>query len=97
MSGQDFKKLGLSIVNSNLEVGTHELGSWNGDELVMQQGMLAFFDQKEKNDIKKSDDGTYTYYIYSALTNFKRAIFTCDEMKDNNGDGRIDSIVFRQI
>ncbi len=28
---------------------------------------------------------------------FKMTIFTCEEMKDSNGNGRIDSIVFRQI
>ena len=43
----------------------------------------------------------YVYYIYSALTNFKRAIFTCEKMedteKDGIKDGRIDTIVFKQI
>lgn len=95
MDRSDFIKLGIERNYSELPSGLLELGEWNGDELVMKDGILKFFDKDEKNRVESKDGNTY--YIYSALTDFKTSIFTCKFMEDSNKDGRIDSIWFEQI
>lgn len=37
-----------------------------------------------------------TYKLYSALTNFKRAVFTCKDVKYDENTGRIKEMVFEQ-
>ena len=84
----------------------YELGNWSADgTLKMNKGIIGFFEQYKVEATKeeKDDEGNVLkiYYIYSALTNFKRAIFTCETMddtgEDGKRDGRIDTIVFSQI
>lgn len=95
-------KLNKSGQNRNfkLEIGEFQLGDWNSDgTLQMHPGIISFFSQNKEDDIikKKENNKELIYYIYSALTNFKRSIFKCEEMKDTTGDGRIDTIYFSQI
>lgn len=73
------------------------LGYWNsnGTELLMNKGIIDFFEQSKVDEEKR--EGKKIYYIYSALTNFKRAIFTCDNVKYNENTGRIYEMIFRQI
>lgn len=63
--------------------------------------VVKFFQKQEKEDSvkileEKKDGYIKKEIIYSALTNFKRAIFTCTDCKDGNGDGRIDYMKFEQ-
>ena len=84
----------------------YELGKWiSPKDFSMDKGIIGFFEQDkvDKTKEEKDDEGNVLkiYYIYSALTNFKRAIFTCETMddtgEDGKRDGRIDTIVFSQI
>lgn len=83
-------------MNANSSDG-YSLGHWNSDEteLMMNKGIVEFFEQSKVDEIKK--EGRKTYYIYSALTNFKRAIFKCEKVEYNKSTGRIDEMVFTQI
>lgn len=63
--------------------------------------VVKFFQKQEAEDsitiLKQKEDGYIKKKItYSALANFKRAIFTCKECKDTNNDGRIDYMKFEQ-
>lgn len=94
----------ITVALSKNPVDGYDLGSWNSDgTLQMNSGIIKFFGQNKIDKEKTENDGdeNKTYYIYSALTNFKRAIFTCESMedtaKDGKKDGRIDTIVFRQL
>ena len=75
------------------------LGDFVGDSFITNDSFTRLFkgravDTSEtivKNGIKE------TCILYSALTNFKRAIFKCEDMHYNPDTGRIDSITFEQI
>lgn len=91
----DIKRImGISDITIALNAGTYNLGSWNSDGTIqMNSGIIQFFKQ-EKNDITKKE-GKKIYYLYSALTNFKRAIFECTDV-DYSDDGRIKEMTFKQ-
>ena len=65
----------------------------------MDKDIVDFFEQdKEDSVIKGTGTNKYKiYYIYSALTNFKRAVFECKEVKYNSNTGRIKEMKFEQI
>lgn len=85
-------------INTILNAETYELGHWTSNgALEMDQGIIDFFSNDKTDAIRNSDDEKFTYYIYSALTNFKRAIFRCDGVEYNENTGRIQSMTFRQI
>ncbi len=84
------------ISTSDLEEGReYSLGDWDYDTLDMKEDILSFFDQTDKDDIISQDN--YTYYIYSALTNFKKATFKCTNVEYNEETGRINEMTFEQI
>ncbi len=83
----------------SLNSGTYNIKVREGSTQI-NQSLLNFFSQdpdpapveeKEKNKI-------IITYTYSALTNFKRAIFKCEseEIHYNEETGRIDEMVFTQ-
>ena len=61
----------------------------------MDKDIVDFFEQDKEDSVKKVEDKIY--YIYSALTNFKRAVFECKEVKYNPDTGRIEEMIFEQI
>ncbi len=86
----------VTVSTSELKAGSsYDLGKWKGDVLEMNSGIISFFTQTDSDTIKTK--GQYTYYIYSALTNFKSSIFECSEVHYNQETGRIDEISFEQI
>lgn len=90
------------------EIGEYSLYAKNGSKTVTvdfdtkySDDVVKFFQKQETEDsieiIKSTKDGYVKKQItYSALANFKRAIFTCKECKDTNSDGRIDYMKFEQ-
>ena len=90
------------------EIGEYSLYAKNGSKTVTvdfdtkySDDVVKFFQKQETEDsieiIKLTKDGYVKKQItYSALANFKRAIFTCKECKDTNSDGRIDYMKFEQ-
>lgn len=94
MEKSDFADLGKEIKNSSLSIGTTSLGEWNGNKLMMEEGILEFFDQNEKSTVIHKN--YWTYYIYSALTDFKSSIFECTGIEYNQENGRVKTISFKQ-
>lgn len=89
-------KTEIEISKNNLQKGiSYSLGDWHYDTLEMKKDILYFFEQSDKDDIISKDN--YTYYIYSALTNFKKATFKCTEVKYREETGRIYEMTFGQI
>ena len=98
MSATEAKVILGSEINATLNAGQYQLGDWQRDGVLeMDQGIIDFFSEDKTDGIKSSNDKKYTYYIYSALTNFKRAIFRCDGVEYNPNTGRIQSMTFSQI
>lgn len=65
-----------------------------------QSSVVTFFQKQETDDtveIKRHTNSVEKLITYSALTNFKRAIFQCEECKDTDNDGRIDYMKFVEI
>ncbi|MBQ3145315.1 MAG: hypothetical protein IJB90_01855 [Clostridia bacterium] len=64
------------------------------------QKIVDFFQDQSVNDeiIVLEENSRYIkkQINYSALTNFKRAIFECTQCEDRNDDGRIDYMKFEQ-
>lgn len=75
----------------------YRLGSMQGEQFVMDSEFVNFFDGYKEDKIETTEDLKYTYKLYSALTNFKRAIFECTDYEYNNLTGRIESMTFTQI
>lgn len=77
----------------------YTLGDWqsNGKSFVMNNDFIQFFEGDTEDRTETTPDGKTTYIMYSALTNFKRAIFTCNGTDYNEKTGRIDSITFTQL
>ena len=92
----------------------YNLGEFNGHAFILNDFVKNIFIQGYFND-DSFDDPDYinntitTYTLYSALTNFKRAIFTCNEDEIDNGrnftpgvsydetTGRISEMRFMQV
>lgn len=63
------------------------------------QNVLDFFKQPTEDIIKgerEYSNRTETTYYYSALTNFKRAIFTCTSTEYDKETGRLKAMTFEQ-
>lgn len=90
------------------EVGDFSLYSKNEGKIIVidynvraeSSDVVDFFQKQETEDTIETIEEKSSYIKkvikYSALTNFKRAIFTCTACGDNNGDGRIDYMEFEQ-
>lgn len=63
----------------------------------MDKDIVDFFEQDKEDSVIKGTGTNKIYYIYSALTNFKRAVFECKEVKYNSNTGRIEEMKFKQI
>lgn len=94
--------MGLDEITIALNAGNYNLGHWSNDgTLQMNKGIINFFNQEKVDKVEKIDNKIY--YLYSALTNFKTAIFTCVDIDgdgkaiDYNEEGRVKSMEFRQI
>lgn len=99
---------GKTDKDSLIEVGDFSLLAKNGSKTIKidynvraeTSEVVKFFQKQATEDtietIEEKSDHIKKVIKYSALTNFKRAIFTCKECKDNNGDGRIDYMEFEQ-
>ncbi len=83
--------------NFTMQKGDYQLGSFNADktQFQMYKGIVEFFSSDKEDTVERK--GSEIYYTYSALTNFKRAIFKCESMDYNEKTGRINSITFTQI
>ena len=88
--GKNFDSIGFIADN-------HSLGSFQNDgkEFIMERNFINFFKESKTDITVTSDDKKTTYKMYSALTNFKRAIFECKEVKYNDL-GRIQEMYFVQ-
>ena len=82
--------------NPILAGGVYNLGEWKNGDLFMNNGIIDFF-QTNSAETDVQEHGRYNYYIYSALTNFKRAIFKCDGVIYNEETGRIESMTFVEV
>jgi len=90
--------MGIGEITVALSINSdgYNLGNWSSDgTLKMNNGIIKFFEQYKEDKVQR--EGNKVYYIYSALTNFKKAVFTCESMEDTSKDGRIDTIVFSQV
>lgn len=78
----------------NLPINTYEIGYNPPGNIV------SFFTGQEMEDTNIVKEEKSNYIIreitYSALTNFKRAIFECTRCEDTDNDGRIDIMEFTQ-
>lgn len=83
---------------ASLEKETYELKEGTG--IKINESVIDFFRQPTSDpppeEIKSATTVT-TIYNYSALTNFKRAIFKCEDVHYNESTGRIDEMTFEQI
>lgn len=86
---------GITVDTVNKIQGSCNLGNWdkNGD-LVNNTGVINFFNQNATDT--KIDDKTNncTYLVYSALTDFKKTIFTCSNIEYSEITGRVKQITF---
>ena len=102
LSPEARSEFGAVNTNTCFEAGvTETLGKWqqNSEEFVMDNyNFIKFFSaNKEDNEISPPESGDeYRYIMYSALTNFKRAIFKCYQVDYNDITGRIEAMHFEQ-
>ena len=94
-------EFGATNTNTCFEDGvTETLGNWqqNSEGFVMDYDFIKFFSaNKEDGEISPPESGDeYRYVMYSALTNFKRAIFKCYQVDYNEFTGRIEAMHFEQ-
>lgn len=77
----------------------YELGSWQngGASFVTNNNFKDFFAGDAVDRTETTSDKKTTYKMYSALTNFKRAIFQCESVIYNGDTGRIEEMSFVQI
>lgn len=76
----------------------YELLEIHGNNAKIQKDFRNKF-EGSLNNITKTKEDTLTrktYIVYSALTNFKKAIFECKGTHYNDKTGRIDEIIFEQ-
>lgn len=77
----------------------HDLGTWqnNGQTFIMKNNFVDFFSGDTIDKEATTDDGKTTYIMSSALTNFKQAIFKCENVEYDEKTGRIKLMTFTQI
>ena len=97
MNNADIKEKAKLSEDIQIELNkdTYELGTTN-----MNEKMLKFFTKNSMKDISIGEnkvDHVVTYNIYSAITNFKRAIYECKDVDYNEKTGRIEEMRFEQI
>lgn len=92
------------VFNSYLTTGaaavTYELGTWQGHNFVANSNFTNFFEGDTEDSKAQTADGKTVYHLYSGLTNFKRAVFTCNAATGvvyDDTSGRIQEMTFEQI
>lgn len=78
----------------SLSTGTYNLRV-NSSSTQMNSTIIKFFNLPA-NDPAPTLNGNVTTYTYSALTDFKRAIFTCNGTEYDSNTGRVNKIIFTQ-
>ena len=75
----------------------YELGVWqnNGESFIMNNNFIQFFEGDTIDKTVTTPDKKKTYTMYSALTNFKIAVFECSEIEYE--EGRVSSMTFIEI
>jgi len=75
----------------------YELGVWqnNGESFIMNNNFVQFFEGDTIDKTVTTPDKKKTYTMYSALTNFKIAVFECSEIEYEQG--RVSSMTFSEI
>lgn len=99
---QDKFNLKKNQINPVLFAGTYTLGNFqnNGEDFVLNANFIKFFNNSKEDFTVVTADRKYTYNMYSALTNFKRAIFECPSeggVTYNPETGRIETMNFIQV
>ncbi len=86
-----------TVQEGTLKKGTYQLFE-RKNSTKMNQDIINFLNQDEKNTTPSNDSETITY-VYSAINNFKTAIFRCNQngVIYNSVTGRIESMTFEQI
>lgn len=97
----EVKKGDLKTISGTSLIGTGESKILKVDyNTKYTDKVVTFFAQSTEDfrTIKKdTSDELKEIVTYTALANFKRAIFTCEECEDTNKDGRIDTMKFKQF
>lgn len=92
---EEIEGVSLYLKNNNSKTVKAGFNTTYSDEVVQ-----FFQKQKTEDSVKITKENKVGYVekeiTYSALANFKRAIFTCTKCEDENNDGRIDYMKFEQ-
>ena len=82
----------------------YKLLSFSGKQAIINKDFKNIFEDGFKEDFTRTkivpDGGqskTVTCTVYSALTNFKRAIFECTNVEYDSNTGRINKLEFAQV
>lgn len=86
----------IKVEDGCLKIGRHQL--FEGSE-KMSEDVISFFaqDPTDRSNTQKVGTTIVTTYTYSAITNFKRATFTCENVSYSPITGRVNSMTFKQI
>lgn len=96
--GEEISSTTKDVEDASIENGTYTLLGDSGTK--MDQDLINFFWQDVQDPLPEKEykaGKTVITYTYSALTNFKRAIFKCDKVDYNPENGRIEKMYFTQI
>ena len=81
----------------------YSLGEWQSStDLEMDKNIVGFFSSSANNitingNPNEDSEKNKIYYVYTGLTNFKRAIFKCSNIKYSDVTGRVNEMEFEQI
>lgn len=86
----------IKFMDGCLKAGIHQL--FEGPE-KMSESVINFFalDPNDSSNTEKVGTTIVTTYTYSAITNFKRATFKCENVSYSPITGRVNSMTFKQI
>lgn len=83
------------VQEGTLKSGTYQLFE-REDSIKMNDDIISFLNQRPDDIVTKTNRTTViTTFTYSAITNFKTAIFSCTNV--DYKDGRVSSMTFSQI
>ena len=86
---------GITVDTVDKIQGACKLGDWDKNGyLVNNTGVINFFNQNATDTKIDDKDNNLTYLVYSALTDFKKTIFTCSNIEYSEITGRVKQITF---
>lgn len=85
------------IEEISLEKGIYQLFEREGSIKINDSIMKFFTQEPDTKNVTEYATEIVTTFTYSALTNFKTAIFKCESVEYNEETGRIKSMTFKQI